>query len=129
MQRSHFSFAGFIAATVTAALILAVIGADSRGSWILSVICLLPLALGISFSVTLFLGLPFYLLLAILNIITWWTTITAGAIIGALAIAAIKLPNGVVFGDLAFAMPVGAISSLVFWLVWSRGRHTEGHTL
>jgi hypothetical protein len=111
---------GFVAASVVPAAYLAIAFPLSGSRDLASVVASFVVAYYFSALATGFLGLPLFLLLSKLDLVTWWSSVACGAAAGVVALAVVTggLENAV---SLMYAA-IGAGAGLVFWLVWRQGR-------
>lgn len=65
-------------------------------------------------------GVPIFFACRRLGVITWWSALLCGALIGVLASAAFRSANGPYIYDFLKFVPVAAIAAFAFWLVWRR---------
>ena len=116
MERSPCpEVAGFLAASVFPALVLAVLWPLSRSHDLVSVSgTFIVYFLGAITAVVL-LGIPSFLILRPLAPGKWWMPLVAGSILSIPLI--FVMPGSPSLESLVF-VPVTALSALVFWLVW-----------
>jgi hypothetical protein len=122
MRKTSAAIIGCLIAPLISALIGAILTPATGGRGLLSNLGLLPIFYFFSAIVTILFGVPTFLLLRRLRLIKWWTSLAAGAVIGALTIAIVRLPGNVQFHDFLIGAPIGAASAFGFWLVWSMGQ-------
>ncbi|WP_110257948.1 hypothetical protein [Undibacterium pigrum] len=67
---------------------------------------------------TILLGVPAFLLLDHFKLVTWWSTVGVGTVIGGLVGILIRLPSVPHLNDLLPMTPIGTVSACVFWLIW-----------
>jgi len=91
---------------------------------------LLPVGYFFSLVAILVFGVPAFLLGRRLNLIRWWSAVISGFFIGVLVAVVFVRPRIVQFSpdfirdDLRgflFLGTTGALSALVFWLIWKQG--------
>jgi len=67
---------------------------------------------------TILLGVPAFLLLDHFKLVTWWSTVGMGTVIGGLVGILMRLPSVPHLNDLLPMAPIGTVSACVFWLIW-----------
>lgn len=65
-------------------------------------------------------GVPLFFACRRLGVVTWWSALVCGALIGTLASAAFHSARDPYIDDLLRFVPVGSIAAYAFWLVWRR---------
>lgn len=68
------------------------------------------------------LGLPVYFLGRRLGLVTWWSALISGAIIGALFASTPRILGNIQFGQLLILCPLGAATAFLFY-VFARRAH------
>lgn len=86
---------------------------------------LLPLFYFFSAVATILFGVPIFLILNRFKLIKWWSTLSAGMLIGALATIIFSFPNEIQFKALLTMSSMGGASAFFFWLIWSLGNRVE----
>jgi len=132
MQQNTAIYLGFFAASVAPVLILAA-ALPFAGNWgALQILGLLLLYYVVSALATLIFGVPVFRLLRHLQLIRWWSALSAGFVIGALMAALVRMPHQVRARDVFVMGSAGVASALSFWTIWRQGRgpmarKTEGN--
>jgi hypothetical protein len=75
-----------------------------------------------SVAATVLFGLPAFLLLRRLRLVTWWTTLAGGYAVGTLMAIILGLPNRPETRDFVMFGSVGLVSGFVFWMISRCGR-------
>jgi len=65
-------------------------------------------------------GLPAFLLLSKFRLVTWWSSLSGGALAGAITLFAIL--GGVETTPALRFVALGSVSGLAFWFVWKSGQ-------
>lgn len=121
MKKFAVVMTGFLVAPLIAAVITAALapigGGEDFIAW-----GLIPIFYLFAFFATLFFGMPAFFLLSRFNLITWWSSVIVGVVIGGLAGIILRLPSTPHLHDFTAMMPVGAASALSFWLIWRLAR-------
>jgi hypothetical protein len=73
-----------------------------------------------SLMATVFLGVPAFLLLRPFRPGHWWSVLAAGFILGVIVTVILRLPGQPDPHDFITYGPLGALTVLVFWLIWRR---------
>ena len=116
---------GFLAAAIIPAAVLSVV-APLSGK--LSVSSALGSFLGFfpfSAAAVIVFGMPAYLLLRRFGPGNWWSVLAVGFLLGVPVAIALRLPGRPDFRDFLTTGPLAAASTLVFWLIWRRGRNSS----
>ena len=111
---------GFLAASVVPAAYLAIAFPLSGQHDPASVMGTFVVVYYFSALATGLLGLPAFLLLSRLKLVTWWSSIACGALAGGISLFVMvgnTQPAVVPFRFVA----LGSVSGLLFWLVWNSG--------
>ena len=125
MKETDAALIGFGTASVVPAAVLA-IGALTTHSplsgWsdigdFLGVFALLYM---FSLMATVFLGVPAFFLLRPFRPGHWWSVLAAGFILGVIVTIILRLPGPPDPHDFITYGPLGALTVLVFWLIWRR---------
>lgn len=95
MKKRTALVVGFFTAPLISALIGAALTPITRSVEVVSIFGLLPLLYFFSFLTTLLFGVPAFFMLLRLRLIAWWSTIGAGAGIGAVVAIIVRLPDRV----------------------------------
>src|SRR4051812_48669942 len=121
MKESTAAIAGFLVAAVPPALLLGITTPITReGPDLLSVIGLFPIGYAFSILFAGVLGVPAFFLARRFRLIRWWSTVTVGFGIGVGAAFIVKWPARVALGELLPLAITGAMSGLIFWIIWER---------
>jgi hypothetical protein len=83
---------------------------------------LMPIFYFYALGLTAVFGIPTYLCLRRAGLMMWWSTLIAGAVIGASTMAMIQASVDVSL----FGACVGAGEAAVFWIIWRMGRPLIG---
>jgi len=71
---------------------------------------------------TVFFGVPAFALLQKLRLITWWSVIPAGLVIGSLVAIIVDLPSLRGLQNIPRMGLLGCATTFLFWLIWRLGR-------
>ncbi len=71
-------------------------------------------------------AVPMYLLLNHAGLVNLWTSLAAGAIVGALFGVMLRMPSPPRAHDVVHMTFIGTLAALAFWLVWRTGRDKRG---
>lgn len=127
MTRNNATFVGFLAAPLVSAMMGSGQTTVSGGLGLTAFIGLLPIFYLFSLSATILFGVPMYLVLNRLNLISWWLTIVIGIVIGAMIAVIFVFPNTVQIKGLVIMTLMGGSSGLTFWIIWYIGSdRTDG---
>jgi hypothetical protein len=77
-----------------------------------------------SVMATVVFGMPTFLLLRRLSLVTWWSTLIGGYAVGTLMAIILGLPNRPETRDFVMFGSVGLVSGFVFWMISRRWRHS-----
>jgi len=133
MRESTAAVIGFLAAPIIPGLALGLgtpLGPPDLSTVLATMLGLLPVGYFFSLVAILVFGVPAFLLGRRLNLIRWWSAVISGFFIGVLVAVVFVRPRIVQFSpdfirdDLRgflFLGTTGALSALVFWLIWKQG--------
>jgi hypothetical protein len=76
----------------------------------------------VSICVVAVLGVPAFLVLHKFQLVSWYSSVIAGLLIGVLVAIAITLPNVITPRDALIMGTVGGLSAFCFWEIWKHGR-------
>ncbi len=115
MKKHVTTTLGFLIAPLFAATACSVVGAivteGDPDRWSMGILVYARIFYFYTFAVTLIIGVPAYLLLNRFDKVTWWSTILAGLLCGALMVSIFDSLN-------IFVVPIGGLSAFVFWVIW-----------
>lgn len=120
MTRYTASVAGFAFAPLISAVVCSVLtpipGARLSGFNMLSLfyIC--------AFVITVVAAVPTYLVLLRFRLVTCWSIVASGAVIGALVGLVLLAPNPMQSHGIVVTALTGALSACGFWTIWRLGR-------
>jgi hypothetical protein len=126
-RKALFTAAAFLVAPLVASFALALAGVVRDDSSSLTVVDVLLWTFIFYFYAalaTFVFGLPTFIAFSRLGIVRWWSTSIAGFVAGAIVLIIID-PRGLnVVAEKGIWLwgGTGALSALVFWLVWKRGQ-------
>jgi hypothetical protein len=126
MARNKATITGFLAAPLVSAMIGSGQTTVAGGLGLTAFIGLLPIMYLFSLFATILLGVPMYIVLNRLNLISWWLTIGVGIGIGAMMAVIFVFPNTVQLKGLVLMSIMGGSSGLTFWLTWFFGSEQTG---
>lgn len=67
------------------------------------------------------LGLPVFFLVHYMKLMSWWASLLAGSLVGAVVAMVLRMPNTVQTNDLLSMASIGAVAALGFWYIWNQG--------
>lgn len=73
-------------------------------------------------AATAILGIPAFLVLNKLKLVTWWSTIGCGAFLAPLALFVVTFPGFPGVGILSTYAMLGGAAGCMFWIFWQAGR-------
>jgi hypothetical protein len=123
MSKARATMIGFLVAPLVSALIGVSLSPEGIGQDFIPRLALLPILYFFSAMAAILFGAPAFLLLARLKMISWWSVLGAGAIIGGLVAAVLRSPSPVTFQDILTMAPIGSASAFSFWLIYRRAHH------
>lgn len=112
---------GFLVAPLVAAVACAVASPLSDGPAGIA-FGLIPVFYFFAVMASGFLGFPAFLVLRRLGLVRWWSASLTGAVVGAVAAAALASPGSPRAESLLFLVTVGIGSALSFWAIWWSGQ-------
>jgi hypothetical protein len=68
------------------------------------------------------LGAPIFYWLLRINLVTWWSALITGFLVGTAVAVIVRLPNLASLREVLLLGFEGAISAFIFWLIWKQGR-------
>ena len=127
MTKARTPLLGFALAPMLTAVVFTATSAGLTDGRLITSIALLPIFYLYSLVFTCVLGIPAYLLLQRFALLTWWSTLIAGAVLGLASMALIQATVVVAL----FGAAVGAGEALLIWATWrfSRFARTAGRPL
>lgn len=115
-----FLLAGLAAPAVpAAAMCVQVMVTSKAGPW---AVLVFPLPYLVALAAELLLGGPIFLVALRLRMVTWWTSVIAGGVVGAAALRIVAWSGAVDDRSLALMAAMGAAAGLAFWLVARLGQ-------
>ena len=121
MKRTTAIVVGFVVAPLLPAFMFAIQGPS--GDY--SLVALLQITLAFYFFsalFTIFLGIPAFTLLWKLRLVTWWSTLIAGFVVGSLVAIILRLPSLGGIWDIPVMGLMGSATTFVFWSIYRLGR-------
>ena len=125
MNQRSATIVGFAVASAIPALLLAIffLIKDVRNH---SVVASETLASFVAFYLgsiflTAVLGVPSFLSARRLGLVTWWSALVVGALVGVLVAVIFRLGNESYADALLKYVPAATIAAFVFWLIWKQG--------
>ena len=109
--------AGCLLASLVAAIAIALATSLRVGQFSLAHLGLVPVFFIFAFVAMILIGLPIYLLLSSMRLVTWWSSLFGGFFGGAIVGLILRLPAPPLPSDFLVTCPVGGLSALAFWLV------------
>jgi len=126
MKESTAATVGFLVAAVPPALMLGLLTPISReGPDPVAVIGLFPIGYAFSILFVGVFGVPAFFLARRFRLIRWWSTVTVGFAIGVAAAFILKWPTSATLGEVLPLAITGAVSGLIFWIIWDRNRQSQ----
>jgi hypothetical protein len=116
---------GFLAASILPAAYLAVVHPLSGERDLQSVAGSLLVFYYFAAAITAILGIPTFLLLNKLRLVTWWSAIGGGALIGGIGAVILTSVGSMDSASLLRLSMLGGASGFLFWIIWRTG-HTTG---
>ena len=118
MKQEYKTALAFLTASIVPALYLAVVYPLSGVHDWWSVLGTFFVFYYFAAAATVLLGLPAFLVLRKFNLVTWWSSLGGGALVGVLAQIAVTSGRLDEPESLVRFATLGAIAGLAFWLVW-----------
>lgn len=75
-----------------------------------------------SFFFTVIFGVPIFFLARRLGLVTWWSALVIGSLVGVLVSAIVRLGNESYLEAFLKFVPAATIAAFAFWLIWKQGR-------
>lgn len=130
MRKRSATIVGFGVASAAAALMLALVSLISEMHEHQIVLSAAPLFFASSFLVfypyslicTVLFGVPMYLIVRWMRLVTWWSAIVSGALVGLVIAVVFRPANQPYVDELLRFVPSAAVAALAFWLIWRQGR-------
>jgi hypothetical protein len=113
---------GLLVASVIPALFMAVIWPLSQKHDLVSIAGTFIVFFPFSAGATIVIGLPIFLLTSHYRLLRWWTALASGLFAGAIVAFAIRGPHFLNSKDFLIFVPLGAVTSMTFFLIWSLGQ-------
>ena len=123
MTRTTATVLGFVLAPILPGVIF-LIGSPllREGADFTSLLQATLLSYFFSAGFTIFIGIPMFVLLWKLDLINWWSVLTAGFVIGGLVAVILQLPGLHGIEDIPAMGLVGSSTTFLFWLIRRLGR-------
>lgn len=118
MRKVMSCILGLFAAAMLPAVVLAISTPIIRSGFSIGQLGLVPVFFVFTFSASVFLGLPLFLLMSRFQFMRWWSASICGALVGALVATLVRLPFTPMIQDYFVYVPLGTASAFLFWLVW-----------
>lgn len=127
MTKARTQLLGFALAPMIPAVLFAAASPGLTDGRLLTSFALLPIFYLYALVFTCVLGIPAYLFLQRFALLTWWSTLIAGAVLGAASMTLVQATASVAL----FGAAVGAGEALLIWIAWrfSRSSRDDGRTL
>lgn len=124
MKKSTAAITGFLVAPLISSLLAALLTRTTRSGIPdpIVVLGLIPILYSASICVVAVLGLPSFLILNRFRLVSLFSSLVTGLLIGVLVAMVVTLPNSVTFHDASVMGFVGALSAFSFWQIWKHGR-------
>lgn len=129
MRKESATILGFLVASSVPAILLAVFTPLSGTFTLDALMGTFVVAYLFSAIATVVFGVPIFLVIRKLGVVTWWTAILGGFVAGVLVTVVIRLPSPPVVNDVLLNGPIGAVAAFAFWLVWRLGRESGHDTI
>jgi hypothetical protein len=126
MRQTTATVLGFLVASSIPAAWVALVAPLSGALSLQSFVASFLVAYFFSAIATSFLGIPAFLALRRMGLVTWWSALASGLCIGAAMAIVIRLPNSPELRDLWAMGLQGGVSALAFWLIWRTGKQGSG---
>jgi hypothetical protein len=107
---------GFFLAALVPAVVLALNTPLQSGQFTIWQFGLVPVFFVFSAVAVALIGIPLYLSLQAVRLITWWSSVIAGCFGGVLVGFVLRMPGMPMPSDFVATCPVGAASALSFWM-------------
>jgi hypothetical protein len=117
-MKTYLLIAGFVMASIFPAAYIAVAAPLSGERDMFSIIGSFIVFYFFSAVVTVIFGLPGFLILRKLQMITWWSTVCYGALVGCMIHILVTYSVGIDLTLLLKYSAIGGVSGLIFWIFW-----------
>ena len=118
-MKTHLIAAGFVMASIFPAAYIAIAAPLSGVRDLYSIIGSFIVFYFFSAVATLILGLPGYLILQKLQMITWWSTVCYGMLVGSIIHIIVTYSVGIDLTLLFKYAAIGGFSGFIFWIFWN----------
>lgn len=122
MKQIYATSLGFLAASVLPATYLATVFPLSGDRDLPSIAGSFFVAYYFTFIATAILGIPIFLMLSKLKLVRWWSAITAGLLVGVIALIAVRFGGDIDLVTLLRFGMLGGGAGCLFWIIWRTGR-------
>jgi hypothetical protein len=121
-MKIHLLVAGFVMASIFPAAYIAIIAPLSGERNLISIIGSFFVFYFFSAVVTVIFGLPGFLILQKLQIISWWSTVCYGMLVGSFVHIFVTYSVGYDLSLLLKYAAIGGVSGFIFWIFWHMSR-------
>lgn len=118
-MKNHLIAVGFVMASIFPAAYIAVVAPLSGERDFLSIIGSFIVFYFFSAVVTLIFGLPGFLILQKMQIITWWSAVCYGMLVGSIVHIIVTYAVGIDLTLLVKYAAIGGFSGFIFWIFWN----------
>ncbi|MCB0188460.1 MAG: hypothetical protein KDE31_29520 [Caldilineaceae bacterium] len=112
---------GFVVASIIPAAVLSIRWPIDGMYKVESIVVSFAIAYPFSAAATVLLGLPAFFVLKPFRPGRWWAALAVGFVIGVVVAITVQLPSISDLKVLPIYGSLGAVSALVFWLIWKCG--------
>jgi hypothetical protein len=128
MKTKTATIVAFFVAPIIPALYLSLAFPLTRQYNLLAQLVLFPFMYNYPLIAMLLFGYPAFLLGKRIQLITWWSTLVVGVLIGALMGVIAQIQGHIHLSEVALMSLLGGLSGLTFWAIWKTGRdEVESH--
>lgn len=117
-MKTYLLVVGFVMASIFPAAYIAVVAPLSGERDLFSIVGSFIVFYFFSSIATLIFGLPGFLILHKLQIITWWSTLCYGALVGSIVHIIVTYSVGIDLTLLFKYAVIGGVSGFIFWIFW-----------
>lgn len=121
MKQTFATFLGFLGASALPAAYLAVVHPLSGDRDPFSILGTFFVSYFFAAAATIVLGAPMFLVLRRAKLVTWWTAMGSGVLVGVLAILAVRFSGDIELSTLLRFGTLGGAAGLLFWVCWRSG--------
>lgn len=122
MKQTLATALGFFAASILPAAYLATAFPLSGDRDLQSVLGSFFVIYFFAATATVILGVPIFLILNRLKLVTLWSAVGSGALVGAIALMAVTFAAGIDLATLLRFAMIGGAAGFMFWIFWRAGR-------